>query len=238
MSDDQEERLAAWLDGAMSDAEAAEFERMLDSDPELAARAASWKANDSFIAQAFAPLAQQQPDPALLARLGLAEDPVPHAANDNPPWWRGRGLMIGSGALAAGLALVMVLVGRGTAPAGGDELSLALDTTPSLHTARLADGRMIEPRLTVRAADGRWCREYVSGDKDVLACRGDQGWETIGEGKAASSVGDDSNGSGNIALAGGPDGAALDAAYARIGASDPLDAAAEAGLINDKWQRR
>ena len=234
MTDEMEQRLAAWLDGAMTEAEAAEFEKLLDSDPELAARAANWKANDQFIAGAFAPLAGQAVDPALLARLGLAEPVAPVAANDNPPWWRGHGWALGGGALAASLALAVVLLGQGGNPARPDELSVALDTTPSLETATLADGRTVQPRLTVRARDGRWCREFISGDQDALACRGDKGWEVVGTGKAAPQQA----GSGEVALAGGEDGAALDAAYARIGASDPLGTQAEAALIKDKWAVR
>jgi hypothetical protein len=231
MTDEMEQRLAAWLDGAMTEAEAAAFEQLLDSDPELAARAAEWQANDQFIAGAFAPLADAPVDPALLELLGLAEVPPPVAANDNPPWWRSWAL--GGGALAASLALAMVLLGQGGNPARPDELSLALDNTPSLKTARLADGRTVQPRLTVRAKDGRWCREYISGDQDALACRGDKGWEVMASGKAAAQ-----QGGGDVALAGGEDGAALDAAYAQIGASDPLEAQAEAELIKSGWQTR
>ncbi len=57
MTDEMQDRLAAWVDGAMTEAEAAEFEKLFDSDPELAERAVNWKANDQFIAGAFAPLA-------------------------------------------------------------------------------------------------------------------------------------------------------------------------------------
>jgi len=233
MTDEMQERLAAWLDGAMSETEAVEFEKLLDSDPELAARAAEWQANDQFIAGAFAPLADAPVDPAMLERLGLAEPAPSVAANDNPPWWRGRGWALGGGALAASLALAVTLLGQGGNPARPDELSLALDNTPSLQTATLADGRTVQPRLTVRAKDGRWCREYISGDQDALACRGDKGWEVMARGKAAAQ-----QGGGDVALAGGEDGAELDAAYARIGASEPLEAQAEAELIKGGWQRR
>lgn len=232
MTGNHEEQLAAWLDGAMSEADAAEFEKLLESDPELAERAANWRANDRFIAAAFAPLADAPVDPVMLERLGLAEPAAPVAANDNPPRWRGRGWALGGGALAASLALAVTLLGQGGNPTRPDELSLALDNTPSLQTATLADGRTVQPRLTVRAKDGRWCREYISGGQDALACRGDKGWDVIGTGKAAAQQG------GGVVLAGGEDAATLDAAYARIGASDPLGAQAEAELIKGKWARR
>lgn len=236
MSEEMDERLAAWLDGALSPEEIAAFERAMAADPALARRAQEWKANDAFIAGALAPLAEAPIDDALLARLGLgvpeaAQNAPPPAANDNPPWWRRHALPLG-GAVAAGLAAVLLLtVPRGSQ--GGDDLSLALDATPSLHQARLADGRTIEPTLTVRAADGRWCREFRSGAETGLACRGRDGWKVEASGKSA---GPDQ--SGDIGLAAGADGSALDAAYRRIGAGDPLGAADEASLIAKGWGDR
>lgn len=232
MSGDIEERLAAWIDGALSPDEAKAFEAEMARDPALAARAASWKANDAFIAGAFAPVADVPIDPELMVRLGLADKPGLAAANDNSPWWR-RSLPLAGGAIAAGLALVLMLNGlpRG---ASSDPLSLALDTTPSLHTAKLADGRTIEPRLTVRAADGRWCREYASAGKVALACRDGKNWKVVGEGADTAKPAR----GGEVVLAGGSDGSALDAAYAAIGASDPVDASREAQLIAGDWKSR
>lgn len=229
MSDDIEERLAAWIDGALSDEEAEAFEAEMERDPALAAKAASWKANDAFIAGAFAPLAETPLDPALLDRLGLAKEAAPVAANDNPAWWR-RPLPLVGGTLAAGLALVLVLNGQPK----NDSLSLALDTTPSLKSAKLADGRTIEPRLTVRAADGRWCREFASSGTVALACRGKEGWKVEAEATDSAKPVD----GGQVVLAGGPDSAALDAAYAKVGASDPVAADEEARLIAAGWNQR
>ena len=230
-----DERLAAWLDGALSPEEAAAFEAELARDPELAGRAATWRANDRFITGALAPLAEEPLGDDLLARLGLAEPAaapvVPLAANDNPPWFRRRWLPLG-GALAAGLALVLVMVQRPAAPQDGG-LSLALDSTPALQQARLADGRMIEPVLTTRAADGRWCREYRSGGAVALACRGEDGWKLEAEGQAAQP-----ETGGDVQLAGGSASAALDAAHQRLGTADPLGAEAERALIAKGWGDR
>lgn len=223
MSGDIDERLAAWLDGAMSAEEAAAFEAQLARDPALAERAASWRANDAFIADALA--AEAAPiEPDLLAQMGLA---APVAANDNPPWWRRHAAVLG-GAVAASLAVVL-LVTRPAAPVA-DPLSVALDTTPSLKAVRLADGRTIEPTLTVRANDGRWCREFRSDGAVSLACRVKGRW--VIEGKAAGNGPADGD---DIALAGGNDSAALDGVYRRIGASDPIGAEREAELIGRTW---
>ena len=242
MSDDSEARLAAWLDGALSPEEAAAFEAELERDPALAAKAAEWQANDAFIAGALRPLGEVPLDDAMLARLGLAETPAEAratappatapavAANDNPPWWRRHALPLG-GAIAASLVAALLL----TLPraAQRDGLSIALDTTPSLKQARLADGRVIEPTLTLRAADGRWCREFRSSGETSLACRGDKGWTV-----EATAKGEGPARGAEIGLAGGADTAALDAAYRRIGAGDPVGADREAALIAGEWQAR
>jgi hypothetical protein len=224
MTEETEQRLAAWLDGALAPEDAAAFEAELAADPELAARAANWRANDTFLAEALAPLAERPIDPALLAKMGLA---APAAANDNPPWWRRHGVPLG-GAIAASLAMVLLLVQPGEQRR--DALSLALDTTPSLKPAQLKDGRVIEPTLTLRAADGRWCREFRSGGTISLACRKEGRWTVEGEAR-----GNGPAASGDLGLAGGAENGALDALYRKIGASDPVGAAREAELIAKGW---
>lgn len=228
-----EERLSAWLDGAMTPDEARAFEAELERNPELAERAATWRANDSFISGALAPLADEPIDADLLARMGLAEpQPLPTAANDNPEWWRRSWLPVG-GALAAGLALALVMVQRPDAAAPDGGLSLALETTPALRQARLADGRTIEPVLTAKAADGRWCREYRIGENIGIACRTGKSWKVEAEGRAAAP-----HTGGDIQLAGGESSAAIDAAHGRLGTADPIDSAAEQAAIAKGWGDR
>lgn len=231
---DTDERLAAWLDGAMTAADAAAFEIELARDPVLAERAATWQANDRRIAEALAPLVAEPIDPDWLGRMGLAEPApvVPEAANDNPVWWHKRWVPVG-GALAAGLALVLLVVVRQPAGPQDGGLSLALDSTPALQQARLDDGRTIEPLLTARAADGRWCREYRIGDLAGLACREPQGWKVEAEAKTAPAANP-----GEIQLAGESGNAALEKANVRLGTADPLGAADEAALIANKWGDR
>lgn len=224
MTADRDERLAAWLDGALSPEDAAAFEAELAAYPELAERAANWRANDAWVSEALEPLAAAPIEPELLAKMGLA---APLAANDNRPWWRCHAVPLG-GALAASLALVVVAVQP--VREARDPLSLALDTTPSLAQARLADGRTIEPVLTVRAADGRWCREFRSSDTVALACRNDGRWTVEGQGHDARPTQ-----GGDYGLAGNAEDNALDAVYRRLGVDDPVGKQQEAELIERGW---
>lgn len=235
MTDETEEKLAAFLDGAMDEAEAAEFEARLSSDPELAARAERWLANDRRIAAAFAPLAIEPVSPDLLRTMGLGEPKAaivaPVAANDNSPWWRRHALPLG-GALAASLAAILLLTPRGNEGPRRD-LSFALETGRSLSPVRLADGSTVTPTLTVKAADGRWCREYRQASSVGIACREAGHWRVEAQGTGSGPA----DGS-EIAVASGADGSALDAGFARLRASDPVDGKVEADLIAKGWPDR
>lgn len=229
MTQSREERLAAWLDGELTASERAAFEAEIAVDPELAALAEEWRANDSLIAGAFAPLAEAPIDPALLHTLGLAEPAAPLAANDNPVWWKRHVLPLG-GLIAASLVAVLVVSPR-NGDGARDPLSQALERTPSLAQAKLPDGRSITPMLTARAADGRWCREFGDGREVALACRDGKGaWIVEASGKGSEPAGD-----AGFAVAAGADDTVLDAAQARLKLADPVDATAEQALIAGKW---
>lgn len=235
MIDQTDEKLAAFLDGAMSDDEAAEFEARLASDPELAAKAERWLANDQLMAAAFAPAALAPLAPEMLQAMGLGAPDTPAtprlAANDNAPWWRRHAVPLG-GAMAASLAAILLLTPRsGEAPQR--DLSFALESGQSLTPVQLADGSTVTPTLTIKAADGRWCREYRQEATVGLACRNAGQWQVEARGTGSGPA----DGS-EIAVASGADGSALDAAFARLGASDPIDGKAEAELIAQGWTAR
>ncbi|MEI6641667.1 MAG: hypothetical protein WCL10_06485 [Novosphingobium sp.] len=225
MSMNEDERLAAWLDGAMTPEEAEAYTAELERNPELAAKAETWRANDRALADALL-RAVRPVDDDLIARLGLGGPPS--AANDNPSRARFGWLAAGS-VMAASFAAALIFTLR--APAPTDDLSAALERTASLAPAHLADGRTVTPLLTVRAGDGRWCREFREGDETALACRAGAGRWTI-EARARSGTAPDS---GGIAVAGGADPAALEPAYQRLKASDPVSAADERDLIGKGW---
>lgn len=223
MSDEKsrEEQIGAFLDGEAS----AEEANAIHSDPGLHAQAERWRANDAAMRAAFDPLAEAPIDDALLAQLGLAAPyapSAPEAANDNPPWRR---WLVPAGAVAAGVAAMLALTP--TSPSTG--LDRALDTTPSGRVA-MVDGAELRPILTVRAGDGRWCREYAYRGNRDLACRGEDAWSLEARmGGAAANP-------GAIGIAGGEAGSALEQAYDKLKASDALDPAAEQAAIAAGWQ--
>lgn len=237
------ERIAAFLDGALDDAEQAAFEAELESNPALAAEVERMLGNDSLLREAFDGPISEGVDDALLTRMGLAQPAAgevidlasrraaePKVANDNTPGWSRSRWPLG-GAVAAALAL-MVTIGVGS---GGTSFDAALDGTPSGQLAALEDGTNLTPVLSFRAGDGRYCREFSLGSGERggsgIACRDGSGWqvEALDEGATELARSDE------IVLAEGADANGLNAAYARLAAGDPLAGEAESALIASGW---
>lgn len=240
---DPSEMIAAYLDGTMEGAALAAFEAKLEQDETLAEEVARFAANDDLLRAAFDAPMQESVDAAMLERMGLgsvkADDQslpsTPLAANDNPPFWKRWQWPVG-GAIAASIALIAVLQ-SGQVPRGESEFAIALDSAPSATVVQLASGGSIAPRLTFTTDDGRYCREYLqtgaAGSEKGIACRSDGTWQIEAKTKGGKKL----PGSGEIVAASGESQADLDATYARLGASDPLDAEAERALIQSKWSK-
>lgn len=241
---DRSEMIVAYLDGTLEGAALTAFEAELEQNDALAEEVARFAANDDLLRAAFDAPMQEPVDAAMLERMGLgiakaagASIPAaaPLAANDNPPFWRRWQWPVG-GAIAASLALLAVLQ-PGQGPRGESEFATALDSAPSATVVQLASGSSITPRLTFTAGDGRYCREYLqtgeAGSETRIACRRDGGWQI----EATTRGGEPLPGSGEIGAASGENLTGLDAAYARLGASDPLNADAERALIARNWSK-
>ncbi len=219
------------------------FEAELEQDEGFAEEVARFAANDDLLRAAYDAPMQEPVDDALLERMGLGSAKAPdpglpvgaRAANDNPPFWKRWQLPIG-GAIAASLVLIAVFQ-PGQGPRGETEFASALDSAPSATVVQLASGDTITPRLTFTAGDGRYCREYLQTGNGVsatgIACRQGGDWRVVASVRGGAAL----PGSGEIVTASGENAANLDAAYARLGGSDPLGAEAEQALIARKWTK-
>jgi len=160
------------LDGAMADAEFADWQARFAADPALAAAMASALAEEARL------------------RGALAED---HAGRVDGPglrrreWWRRSAVWA---ALAAGFLGLAIGLGGGTWLAAGSDgstvawtarLQHALENQPSGGAVALADlpgplgAVTLEIERTYRAADGRFCRAYrqsVASPAGVMASTG------------------------------------------------------------------
>jgi hypothetical protein len=242
----QDERIAAFLDGALDDIEQAAFEAELERDHELAAKVERMLQNDQLLCAAFDEPMQQGVDDALLERMGLAQKSTAEVidlagrransaeasrgANDNSAGWSRWRLPLG-GAVAAAVVLVVAVSVRDT----GSAFDAVLDNTPSGQMASLDDGVGLTPVLSFRAGDGRYCREFSLGSGEAggsgIACRESDAWQVEALDRGATELAAASE----IALADGADGSGLDATYARLGAGDPLGSEAESALIAGEW---
>ncbi|HEV2866935.1 MAG TPA: hypothetical protein VGX37_10490 [Allosphingosinicella sp.] len=239
MSDQDDERIARFLDGAMSAEERADFERDMEQRPELALQAERWRANDERLKAAF-----ELPLPEGMAeRLGLAAPAAPvidlaaarerRAARRLPAWtWAG-------GAIAASLiaALSFSLVNRGQS---GDlsrnaAFQVAMQQLPSSRSQPLDGGGSVTPTLSFVDGSGRFCREFAVAGEDPqlgVACRDGGAWRVEGTSPGSAQ----GAGSGGYRTAEGADTATLDPIYERLHAGDPLDPARERELIGRGWQ--
>lgn len=242
MAKTREELLSAYIDGELSESEAAAFADMLEHDPSLAAELERLQESDRLLIAALDDGIDGASDEAALRRFGLSEGEVvkvlPRPANENAPVWRRWALPAG-GAIAAALALILVRPAPVGDPLQAPTVQRALDSTASLQMASLEGGASLIPRLSFRAADGRYCREFrfqeakATNAIDAVACRGDDGWAVEAKATAAAT---DILDRGSIELAGAVEHPQLDAAFDRLGGGDPLGPNEEKRLIAHHWE--
>lgn len=249
----EQDRVSAYLGGAMTPTEAAAFEREIEGDEQLAAIVERWRRNDALLQQAFVMPETEAVSSSLLDRLGLADVPpvsnvvalehvertIPAAQNDNPvsPKWKW-GI---AGSLAASVAVLATVGSFWTAspPTLEDDgaFQTALNGSASGVTVALNDDQNLTPILSFEAGDGRFCREFsmegnAAGSSGV-ACKSGDKWQIEALVKGAGSLPENDE----IRTAGGESGASLDAAYQRLDAGDPLNDQKEKQVISDGWKK-
>jgi len=222
---DQDERLAAYVDGELAEADRAAFERELAADPGLQGEVARQRDLRRRLSAAFDPVLDE---PAPL-RLILAAQ----AANAPSRGWRAPQWA----AMAACLALG-VIVGRAALPDRGPlaardgalvargELAQALDQRLA------AEGGAVRVGISFRSNDGRYCRTFQStADKLAgVACREPQGWTA----RALAAWSPQPQGA--YRTAGSETPAPVLAAVDDLIAGAPLDAAAERAARDGHWK--
>lgn len=243
MTPEQEELLSGYIDGALSAADEKRVEEWLASDPSLAEELGRLRGHDELLRNALFAEVPEETDEETLRRFGTgSEVPVRQAAkvkpaNDNIRRWAWPAL--GAVAAAAGVFL-LVEPHRPPSATRSDAFANAMEVTPSLQEASLPDGSRVSPVLTFAAADGRFCREFqlsaaqAAQSHQGIACRDAAGgWQTV----AIAAPGGELQHGDKIEVAEGADTSGLDAAYGRLGGSDPFSAAREKQLISGHWKK-
>lgn len=228
----------AYVDGRLEGSVRAEFEDRIRSDPALAERVAAHRWMTEQIVSAFGPPPGDEIDPALVARLGLAQENVVPLAAPAPP--RTRRTLLGfltSGAIAASL-VVGVFIGRWAHPApapwlrsGSDARVLADGALAEGLSASLAgQSGMVRIGMSFRTAQGI-CRTFSTGTGlSGLGCRQGSEW-VVPIVVTSAAVAD----GGDYRLAAGDVAPAVMTEVDRRIVGDPLGRAEEARLRTKGW---
>lgn len=253
----EQDRVSAYMGGAMTPTEAAAFEQEMEGDAKLAAIVERWQRNDALLKQAFSSPEAETVSGALLDRLGLADVPADSAdsnvvaigaakrptvtaQNDNSASPQRRWAIAGS--IAASVAVAIAVGSFWTSkPEGiGSEpvFQSALDGSASGTSVALNDQQKLTPILSFKADDGRFCREFAlegqGGGEQGVACKSGQKWEIEALVKGGAVLPTNSE----IRTAAGQDAASLDSTYSRLGAGDPLSRENEMDAISEGWVKK
>lgn len=227
------EELAAFADGELSPARAAEIAAAVAADPALAQQVEAHRSLKSMLSGHYAPIADQPVPDRLAAMLESPREAevVDFAAARErrderrriPRWtW------IAGPALAASLALAVILPRGGDQPSPYADAQLArvLDDTLVASQPQQADTRVL---LSFRDGADRYCRAFTGTAGGGIACRDAEGWklEALGKGSEASAS--------DYRMAGAGDAEILARAQ-DMAAGPALDAADEAAARAAGWR--
>lgn len=221
------EELAAFADGELEPARAAEVAAAVAADPALDAQVRAHRALKERLGAHFAPILDAPLPDELTAPL---QPKVVDFAAVREKRQRARALprwsWIAGPALAASVAL-MVMIDRGTGETYAEgPLRDALDTQLAASQPADAPNRIL---LSFRDETGAFCRAYAGADQSGIACRDDEGWRirTTGRGAGAQES--------EYRMAGNPAAEVLERAQA-MAAGPALDATQEAAAQARGWR--
>jgi negative regulator of sigma E activity len=226
-----DEMLSAYLDGELQPAEAARVATLIASNAELATRLARHRRVDDLLREAAPEVPTPDYDPL-----------VEHILGAEPPR-RSRAVLWSARAVVALVVTVLIGVSAARYLPQDDPLKIttaglmargvlaqALEHQPSMSVAAPAP---IQVALSLRAADGRFCRQFfIRSTTEGLACRETGGWRVVA---TAEQRAPEQETPGGYRTAGGEDGPVDQAVQALGGA--PLDPAAEARALQQGWRR-
>lgn len=224
---ERDERLMAYVDGELAEAERAAFERELAGDPELQRDVARQRELRRRLSAAF--------DPVLEEPVPLDLSLAAQAANAPGRGWRAPHWA----AMAACLALGVV-VGRAMLPQRGPfteqdgVLVVRGELAEALDQQLAADAGPVRVGLSFRTAEGRYCRTFQSAPDRLagLACREPQGWTA----RTLAAWSPPPAPEGGYRTAGSETPPAVLAAVDELIAGEPLDAAAERAAREQRWK--
>lgn len=196
MSDDNDQKIMAYADGALSRDEAASFKKAIAADPELAAKLALYRRTRRA---RLAPLFQEvsdRPVPPHIERLSASIDKAlreaarPRTAADPGVYRRFLGKLDGlRGGASPGWALTLGVAALGLTLLGGplfvaglpksDPFRIALETARSgerISYTAAGEQRVVMPMLSFLSRDKEFCRLYeltrAEGSRlSGIACR-------------------------------------------------------------------
>lgn len=180
------ERLAAFADGELPEAEARIVEAQVAQDADLARQVAAHRALRQRLSAHFAPILTAPLPDHLVAQLAPSDPEVVDFAKARERRDSRRGIprwtWIAGPALAASLVLAVVLPGQdkdstmlveGRTYAAGP-LAEALDSQLSVNQPASAQTRIL---LSFRDGDGAYCRGFSGHAQAGIACRDQRGWQ-------------------------------------------------------------
>lgn len=181
------EKLAAFADGELEPAEAADMAGLIDGDPALAEEVRKHLSLKRRLSDHFDPITTQPIPEALADALPaqgaeILEFGSAARRKEDAPMPLRRWVWIVGPALAASLLLAVVLP-QGAEPSVSADVARILDTQLS-GTGVAADPAQV--LLSFRDAEGNFCRAFKDRQHGGIACRTSSGWDLVYQGDASA----------------------------------------------------
>lgn len=255
-----DEKLSAYLDATLDEADAGALEQALERDPHSARRLAAMIRNDRLLRQHFHAAARRPVPESISALL----EPSPRSGRS---WWSAlvERLPQWSGAPAplrvAGAVAVVAVVGLGllavfnqgewsngsregpalvqALPSTNADISRFLDRQPSGRAVTLKEGFSGVVDMSFKHVDGRYCRQYrvALGEKQpsfaAIACRSGNDWQEVLMQRLDTPMAE----SGMFHAASGQASSLLDGYILEHKSGDIMVGDPEAELIESGWSR-